>query len=119
MAVMTQRRKTPRSQRPPRFYFSFRSPFSWLAHRDLTTRHAAIAERLEWIPFWEPDETSERQLRDAGGSFCYTPMSRDKHLYILQDVRRLAAQRDLTVTWPVDRSPCWEVPHLAYFAAED
>lgn len=117
--MSTRQKTTPRSQRTPRFYFSFRSPFSWLAHWDLTRCHAGVAERLDWIPFWEPDDTSERLLHDAGGSFVYTPMSRAKHLYILQDVRRLSAERDLTVTWPVDRSPCWEVPHLAYFAAED
>lgn len=33
------------------------------------------------------------------------------------DVRRLAAARGLRVSWPVDRSPWWEVSHLAYLAA--
>ncbi len=110
---------TPRHRSPerPRFYFSFRSPYSWLAHHDLLLRHAAVARALEWIPFWEPDEVSGRMLAEAGGSFAYTPMSRAKHLYILQDVRRLAAQRGLKVRWPVDLSPRWEVPHLAYIVA--
>jgi 2-hydroxychromene-2-carboxylate isomerase len=106
------------SPQPPRFYFSFRSPYSWLAHHDLTVHHPEAAGRLRWIPFWEPDARSERLLAEAGGTFPYTPMSRAKHLYILQDVRRLAAARGLAVTWPVDRSPCWEVPHLAYLLAE-
>lgn len=105
-------------RRLPRFYFSLRSPYSWLAHWDLTTRYADVAERLHWIPFWEPDGTSERMLADAGARFHYTPMSRAKHLYILQDVRRLAADRGLAVKWPVDREPWWEVPHLAYLAAD-
>lgn len=101
----------------PRFYFSLRSPYSWLAYRDLLDRHAALAGRLEWIPFWEPDGHSLRLLAEAGGRFLYTPMSKAKHLYALQDVRRLAAERGLRPAWPVDREPWWEVPHLAYLVA--
>ncbi len=44
-------------------------------------------------------------------------MSPEKHRYILQDVRRLAGERGLEFTWPVDREPVWEVPHLGYLAA--
>jgi 2-hydroxychromene-2-carboxylate isomerase len=101
----------------PRFYFSLRSPYSWLAYRDLTDRYGDLADRLDWIPFWEPDELSTRLLTEAGGAFAYADMSRAKHLYVLQDIRRLAAERELTFRWPVDREPWWEVPHLAYLAA--
>lgn len=101
-----------------KFYFSLRSPYSWLAYRDLGTRHRELAGRLEWIPFWEPDEVSLRMLADAGGKFVYTPMSRAKHLYVLQDVRRLATERGLSFAWPVDRAPWWEVPHLGYLVAK-
>jgi 2-hydroxychromene-2-carboxylate isomerase len=104
-------------RRTPRFYFSLRSPYSWLAYRDLLDRHATLAGRIEWIPFWEPDERSLRLLTEAGGEFVYTPMSRAKHLYVLGDMRRLAAARRLTFTWPVDRDPVWEIPHLAYLVA--
>ena len=100
-----------------RFYFSLRSPYSWLAYHDLRTRYRTLGDRLEWIPFWEPDELSLRLLAEAGGQFVYTPMSRAKHLYVLQDARRLARERGLLFTWPVDRSPWWEVPHLAYLVA--
>jgi 2-hydroxychromene-2-carboxylate isomerase len=113
--TMAQRGSTPAR---PRLYFSFRSPYSWLAYRDLLQRHHPVAERLEWIPYWEPDEWTRRLLEEAGGRFLYAPMSRAKHLYILQDVRRLTAERGLDVTWPIDRSPCWEVAHLAYVVAE-
>jgi 2-hydroxychromene-2-carboxylate isomerase len=105
------------TRRPPRFYFSLRSPYSWLAYRELLRYHPDVAEALEWRPFWEPDQLSERLLAEAGGEFWYTPMSRPKHLYVLQDVRRLAAARGLSVSWPVDREPCWEIPHLAYLVA--
>ncbi|GAA4548849.1 2-hydroxychromene-2-carboxylate isomerase [Amycolatopsis samaneae] len=103
----------------PRIYFSLRSPYSWLAYRDLIGRYPALARALEWRPFWEPDETSLRALTGAGGRFHYTPMSKAKNLYILRDVRRLTAERGLDLTWPVDRKPHWEVPHLAYLAAAE
>ncbi|WP_340557476.1 2-hydroxychromene-2-carboxylate isomerase [Streptomyces sp. GSL17-111] len=108
-----------RRDRVPRWYFSLRSPYSWLAYRDLRTRYPDVLDRLEWRPFWEPDALSERLLTEAGGAFPYVAMSRAKHLYILQDVRRLVRERGEESTWPVDRDPCWEVPHLAYLAAQD
>lgn len=106
-------------QRRPLIYFSFRSPYSWLAWHDLTVHHPDVAATLDWRPFWEPDERSEKMLTDAGGQFIYTPMSREKHLYMLGDVRRLSRRRGLAMTWPVDRAPHWEVSHLAYFLAVD
>jgi len=101
-----------------RFYFSLRSPYSWLAFRDLLAHHPDLADALEWRPFWEPDEEFRSTLTEVGGRFPYVPMSRAKALYVLQDVRRLASRRDLTVAWPVDRDPRWEVSHLPYFVAE-
>ncbi|WP_329391697.1 2-hydroxychromene-2-carboxylate isomerase (plasmid) [Streptomyces sp. NBC_01351] len=101
----------------PRFYFSLRSPYSWLAYREITTFHPDLAEQLEWVPFFEPDETSSRLLTEQGGRFPYSAMSREKNRYVLQDVGRLTKARGLTVTWPVDREPVWEVPHLAYLVA--
>ncbi|MEU0744560.1 DsbA family protein [Streptomyces sp. NPDC006134] len=108
-----------RAAKVPRYYFSLRSPYSWLAHRELLDRYPDVAAAVEWRPFFEPDATSERLLTEAGGSFPYTPMSRAKHLYVLQDVRRLVKERGLSMTWPVDRAPVWEVPHLAYLVARD
>lgn len=104
-------------KKPPRWYFSFRSPYSWLAYRDLVEHYPDVADAVEWLPFWEPDATSERMLTEAGGSFAYVPMSKEKHRYILQDLRRLATARGLAFRWPVDTQPHWEVAHLGYLAA--
>jgi len=104
---------------PIRFYFNLRSPYSWLAQHDLLERYPDVARAVVWRPFWEPDERAERELAVAGGSFLYTPMSREKHFYILQDVRRLAEDRGLAVSWPIDRDPRWEAAHLPYFLAEE
>lgn len=103
----------------PRFYFNLRSPYSWLAVRELTERYPDVAEQVRWQPFWEPDVHHANVLNDHGGAFIYTPMSKEKHLYILQDVRRLATARGLPVSWPIDREPRWEIAHLPYFLAEE
>ncbi|MEU1161409.1 2-hydroxychromene-2-carboxylate isomerase [Streptomyces sp. NPDC090075] len=103
--------------RTPRFYFSLRSPYSWLAYQELTEHHKDLVERLEWLPFFEPDETSARMLRERGGRFPYSEMSREKNRYVLQDVGRITKARGITVNWPVDVDPVWEVPHLGYLVA--
>ena len=103
--------------RGPRFYFSLRSPYSWLAYHDLLRSYPDVAEVVEWTPFWEPDARNERALEERGEQFPYAAMSRAKHFYILQDVARLAAARGLELKWPVDREPVWEVPHLGYLVA--
>ncbi|MFJ8860122.1 2-hydroxychromene-2-carboxylate isomerase [Streptomyces sp. NPDC102451] len=101
----------------PVFYFSLRSPYSWFAYRELLDRYPDVAATVTWRPFFEPDPRSEEALREARGSFPYVAMSRAKHLYILRDVGRLAKERGLSLTWPVDHDPVWEVPHLAYLVA--
>ncbi|MCA2215088.1 2-hydroxychromene-2-carboxylate isomerase [Jidongwangia harbinensis] len=105
--------------RTPRFFFSLRSPYSWLAYHDLTVRRPDLTGSVEWVPYWEPDAAMRQVLGDLGGEFLYTEMHKAKQLYLLQDVRRLAQARGFAVTWPVDREPAWEVPHLAYLAAAE
>lgn len=102
----------------PRFYFSFRSPYSWVAHKLLTERVSPPLEKLEYIPYWEPDEATLSLLNQKGGRFLYMPMSRQKHLYILQDIKRIARALGFSITWPIDdKKPWWELPHLAYLKA--
>ncbi|MFL1375929.1 2-hydroxychromene-2-carboxylate isomerase [Nocardiopsis protaetiae] len=104
-------------KRPPRLYFAFRSPFSWMALRRLEELYPQAADTVEFRPFWEPDEDLLARLRAGGGEFPYTPMSKAKHLYILYDTKRLAASLGYTMSWPVDVDPWWEVPHLAWLYA--
>ncbi|GAA0897174.1 hypothetical protein GCM10009557_71650 [Virgisporangium ochraceum] len=105
--------------KPPRFYFSLRSPYSWFAYRDLTERYPDVAAASRWIPFWEPDAATSAALDEADVRLPIVAMSRAKNFYILQDTRRMAQARGWTMTWPIDRDPVWEVPHLAYLAADD
>lgn len=106
-----------RRRAKPVLYFSFRSPYSWLALRDLEQRLPDAPSAVEYRPWWEPDDRMRKELQDRGAPFPYIPMSKAKHLYILQDVKRLATARGVRVAWPVDTDPWWEVPHLGWIAA--
>jgi len=76
--------------------------------------------KIEYIPFWEPDVKSKKLLEMRDLEFLYRPMSKARHLYILQDVKRLTEYFGLQARWPLDSaSPWWERPHLAYIAAAD
>ncbi|WP_424187018.1 2-hydroxychromene-2-carboxylate isomerase [Actinokineospora sp. G85] len=108
--------RKPKKQ--PRWYFSLRSPYSWFAFEQLRATDPDLLDAVRWVPTWEPDEVTAAMLAEAGVELPYVPMSMDKGRYILQDVRRLAQERGLAMTWPVDREPVWEVSHLAYLAAE-
>ena len=104
-------------RRPPRLYFSLRSPYSWLAVHRLRAQVPDLAERVETIPYWDPDERTSAALAVRGGEFHYVPMSRAKHLYMLLDTKRLAERQGLAMAWPVDVDVCWERPHLAWLVA--
>lgn len=73
---------------------------------------------VEYVPFWEIDELSRSMLEERGGEHHYTPMSKAKHLYILQDIKRITSRLELTMKWPAaPDNQHWEVPHLAYLYA--
>ncbi|GGR77891.1 hypothetical protein GCM10010252_15680 [Streptomyces aureoverticillatus] len=79
--------------RAPRCYFSFRSPYSWLAYQELMIRHRALALRMELVPFFDPDPLTARLVAEQGGWFPFLDR-------------------------PDGDDLVWEVPHLAYLAAD-
>lgn len=101
------------------FYFGLRSPYAWLARRLLCTHLAAAdLEQIELVPYWDPAPGTAAALRDAGGEFLYRPMSKRRHLYILQDIKRLTSNAGADLNWPLDRpGACWEPAHLACLIA--
>ena len=98
------------------YFFSFRSPYSWLASVGLKKR-IETEGGLELVPFWEPDAQSLALLKNRGGDFPYRQMSDAKHRYILNDIRRLTRKFGLEIKWPVDPDPWWELSHLGYLKA--
>lgn len=103
----------------PRLYFSFQSPFSWMALRQLELRIPGFAEEFEYIPFWDPDARTRAGMAERGATFHYTPMSKAKHLYILHDTKRLAARFGHRLVWPVDVAPWWEPSALGWLRARE
>ncbi|KUJ65280.1 isomerase [Streptomyces albus subsp. albus] len=103
----------------PRWYFSFNSPYSWLAYRDLMGPYADVGDRIDWFPFWDPDEPVHRHLARSGVRLPYVPISAEKKLYVEHDVRRLVRDRGMEVVWPKERVRRWEVPHLAFLVAQE
>ncbi|SOH94994.1 2-hydroxychromene-2-carboxylate isomerase [Monaibacterium marinum] len=98
------------------YFFSFRSPYSWLASMGLK-RLIDAGDALELVPFFEPDAVRSAALQAQGGVFPYTPMSDAKHRYILKDVKRLTTRFGVSHVWPVDPDPWWEASHLGFLAA--
>lgn len=103
--------------RGTRLHFSFRSPYTWMAVTKLLRQVPDAHERVELVPYWNPDEQTSAALAAAGADFHYAPMSKAKHLYILHDTRGQAARLGLRMRWPVDDDPWWELPHLGYLVA--
>lgn len=101
----------------PRLYFSFRSPYSWLALERLRRAVPDLFGRFHMVPYWDPDEVTARILKERGAELHYQHMSRAKHRYLLVDTKRLAQRLGLTMAWPVDIDPWWEVPHLGWLRA--
>lgn len=99
------------------YFFSFRSPYSWLASVGLKSLIDA-GEALELVPFFEPDMARRAALEARGGCFPYTHMSDAKHRYILRDVKRLTIRFGIDHVWPVDIAPKWEPSHLGWIAAD-
>lgn len=99
-----------------KIYFSFRSPYSWFGTRLLEKKGLGPASKLPYVPFFEPDATWAALLRERNAAFPYSAMSRDKHYYVLQDVKRLARIYGVPLRWPIDENPDWSVPHVTYLA---
>jgi len=100
--------------------FGLRSPYAWMADH-LIERYlpAEARARIAFVPFWNPRAETLDALRRAGGDFLYRDMAKDRHLYVLRDVRRLAAHLGLPLRWPVDRPDTdWEAAHRLYLRAE-
>lgn len=87
-----------------RFYFSFRSPYAWLAFHRLAS--VADAVDFESIPLIPPRGFLE-------------DMDPRKRRYIAEDVRRIARAYGLELRWPDPFDTDWMRPHCAFLHAAD
>ena len=91
-----------------RFYFSFRSPYSWLAFHRIDRALEGLSVEVRRIPVYPPPQFDN----DPAAS----PV---KFLYLLADVGRIAAAYGLPLQWPKATDTNWILPHAAYLYAED
>ena len=91
-----------------RFYFSFRSPYAWLAAERLDAELGALPVAIELLPIYPPPD-------HALSNLAAMP---EKVLYVAQDIGRLARERGLTVRFPPLGDPDWSLPHAAFLHAE-
>jgi len=91
-----------------RFYFSFRSPYAWLAAERLESELADLGIPIERIPVYP-----------TPGLFPNDPAAIPaKIAYMVQDIRRLVRERGLTVRFPSATDPDWSLSHAAFLGAQ-
>ncbi len=90
-----------------RFYFSFRSPYAWLALHRLPEALRGLPVRVESIPVFPPKD------------FPNDPAALPAKLsYVFADIERMAEAYGLTVCWPQQVDTDWPRPHAAFLYAE-
>ncbi|HVN85486.1 MAG TPA: DsbA family protein [Candidatus Binatia bacterium] len=90
-----------------RFYFSFRSPYAWLAAEQLEAELGDLGVAIALLPIYP---TPERFPNDP----VKVP---NKLAYTVQDVARLARERGLTLRLPPAGDPDWALSHAAFLGA--
>lgn len=91
-----------------RFYFSFRSPYAWIAAERLDAVLGDLDVAIESIPIFP---TADLFPNDP-------TLNHRKLAYILQDIPRLARECGLTVRFPSSSDTDWAFAHAAYLGAE-
>jgi 2-hydroxychromene-2-carboxylate isomerase len=92
-----------------RFYFSFRSPYAWLAAERLDSELGDLGLPIERIPIF-PSPTL----------FPNDPSAiPNKVAYIGQDIARLAREQGLKVRFPSSTEADWPFVHAAFLGAPD
>lgn len=91
-----------------RFYFSFRSPYAWLAAERWQAELGELAPTVERIPFYPTRET-----------FPNDPtLLPSKLRYVVQDLGRLARDYGLSVRPPPALDTDWQRAHAAFLGVQ-
>ncbi|WP_188316534.1 DsbA family protein [Solihabitans fulvus] len=100
------------AQHALRCYFSFRSPYSWLAHRKLGRCLPLLAGAMEWLPFLEPAEGAGPAVRLPDALAC-APVT-------LALASCGPGVRPVDARTTAERGASrWEVPHLVWLAVPE
>jgi len=98
----------PATEESVRFYFSFRSPYSWLALHRAEAALASTGIALEYVPVFPPPEFANDPLNFP-----------DKVNYFREDLERIARAYGLPFALPEPFDCNWLRPHAAFFSAHD
>lgn len=90
------------------FYFSFRSPYSWLAFHRLSKIADRLPVNIDYIPLFPP-----RQFSEA------TTDNPQKTSYVAEDIGRFAKAYRLALQWPKPFDTDWKRPHASFLYALD
>lgn len=91
-----------------RFYFSFRSPYAWIAAERLESELGDLGVGIERLPIFPTPEL-----------FPNDPTAMpNKIAYLAQDIPRLARERGLKVRFPDSTDTDWALSHAAFLGAE-
>jgi len=98
----------PTQQSSIRFYFSFRSPYAWLAAERLDSELGELGVPIERIPIFPTPET-----------FPNDPSALpNKQAYLIQDIPRLAREQGLELRFPSSSDTDWALSHAAFLGAQ-
>jgi len=90
------------------FYFSFRSPYSWLALYRLNLLKDELAVEIQMIPVFPAKDKDDVMLSN-----------REKVKYIAKDIDRITTAYGLDIKWPNPFDTDWIIVHTAYIYAEE
>lgn len=87
-----------------RFYFSFRSPYAWIAAERLEPELGDLGVSVECLPIFPTPELFPNDPVAVPGKIAY----------MAQDVPRLARRQGLPVRFPAASDTDWALPHAAF-----
>jgi 2-hydroxychromene-2-carboxylate isomerase len=93
-----------------RFYWSFRSPYAWLAAHRVERMLAGLPVRLAWIPVYPPPDPAAMPNNPTN-----VPA---KIRYVWEDTQRFADAYGLSFKPPEQVDTDWAKPHTAFLYAE-
>lgn len=96
------------AREPLRFYFSFRSPYSWLAYERLERAFGDLPIEVKYFPVFPPP------------NYANDPAAIPNKLkYMLVDIARLADAYGLALQRPTVLDTEWVRPHASFIYAQD
>ncbi len=91
-----------------RFYFSFRSPYSWLAFYRINLIQDKLPVEIQMIPVFPAKDKEGIMLSDQ-----------NKLKYIIKDINRVSSAYGLSIKWPKPFDTDWLAVHVAYIYAQE